>query len=118
MKIFYDNIQVSKSNYGKVPSRNYVVASVNLTVYHHYKDVDKTGKKMQLFFGNQGPSDTVLLKRQESINDSKQSETLCGSAITVSGETRACVNSLQQIMKFVSGLMGKEVTPLFTSPSK
>lgn len=39
-------------------------------------------------------------------------------SVAVSGETRACVNSLQQMMEFVSGFMGKEVTPLFTSPSK
>lgn len=80
MKKLYANIQDAKSSYGKDPSKNNVVTSVNLTVYHRYEDVDNTGKKMHLFFGNQGPSDAVLLKRQEP-NDSKQTEALCGSVV-------------------------------------
>lgn len=93
---------------------------INLTIFHKYDDV-KIGNKMPLYFTNQGPPSSRLMKNQHPnlnmvrFNPNSKS---CKKPKEGSGEERSCVESLEEMRNFVVGLMGENVKPISTPAGK
>lgn len=92
---------------------------VNLTIFHKYDDL-RVGNKMPLYFTNQGPPSARLIKKihPKLVSPYANNPKSCRKPKEASGEKRSCVESLEDMMNFVAGLMGESIKPVSTPAGK
>ncbi|KAL8102172.1 BURP domain protein USPL1-like [Apium graveolens] len=84
---------------------------INLTLFHRYEDVYPVGKKLPLFFSNNGPASAQLLK-EPPTNHATNDQLQCGDP-AVPKMDAACVYSFQSMFEFVTSSIGsRKVIPI------